>query len=98
MVLESSGFRVHSVSSFVRVQEEKVRQFDLVLICHSVEEDRSAALAAYLKTIHPGLQILRFSRTYGGSANYGRYIAPSRPEELLREVNWIFEGVSLANK
>jgi hypothetical protein len=63
MVLESSGYEVHSFSSDELIEDEITLQCDLLqcnlaILCHSIEPERAEELANRLRRLKPSLPLL----------------------------------------
>jgi hypothetical protein len=94
MVLASAGYVVLSMSSTELLNERRVQQTNLAVICHSVLSKRAARVAQTLHRIHPGLPILRLgdsSPEPNGSYEF-TFDFPPRPEVLLRTLELLLSG------
>lgn len=58
MVLESSGYEVHSFSSVELIEDEITLQCNLAILCHSIEPERAEELASRLRRLKPSLPLL----------------------------------------
>lgn len=89
-ILEGAGYTVRSVRSDVVVEELFLRGIELVLLCHTVTEDRVSRIRASLMRLAPQIPVLLISSLASLANPRGDRgepaTVPARPAALLGAV------------
>jgi hypothetical protein len=87
LLLLKDGYKTESIQSNTALSVNRVRSFDLALICRSVNRERAVPLVEMLRRVHPAIQILA-SKLLDSSPELcdADLEVPSGPQALLNEI------------
>lgn len=90
MVLQQAGYIVTEVQSDREaLRRLRCAKFDLMLICHTVPEREQARLAAAVRLLQPGLQIVNIRSAVHHSSNENCVTVDSIAPALLTDLSRI---------
>jgi hypothetical protein len=92
LVLEAAGYEVRSMRSQMVTEEELAIPVDLLILCHTVNIRRAAAIATVARRFHPDVRLLTLTKieslSSGRSIEHAR-ISTALPDALLAAVSQI---------
>ena len=99
LLLVSDGYQTESITSNAVVSADRVRSFDIVLICRSVEPERAMALADMMRKYNPNIRILTISRLENRPERFDADLeTASGPEPVLEACRKLCSELSARNE
>jgi hypothetical protein len=95
LVLETGGYKVHSLNSEVLLSCSSLAPFDLALLCHTLPPVERPNILCALRRLQPGARILSLDGPVTQLLSHSEDVptAPSRPEALLLRIDGLMHGL-----
>ena len=98
LLLSNDGYEAESITSNTPLSVARVRSFDIVVMCRSVEPERATTLAEMLRRYNPDIRILAISQLEKRPEYVDADIEiPSGPEPVLEACRKLREEISTRN-
>ena len=85
LLLQSCGHDVTSVSSAFHVEDNLIRSFDLLILCHTINSDR-LNIANTIQATHPRITTLFLTRAHSATPSDGLQTTEPTPTMLLDKI------------
>jgi DNA-binding response OmpR family regulator len=98
MVLESEGHQVRSIPSRSATEAELSAEFDVVVLCHGLREERVKEITAALQRLNPRVRIVALTKFESGMMDHiGNLVrSAANPRSLLSAVSQLANRQSSA--
>jgi hypothetical protein len=99
LLLARDGYETESVTSNTALSVDRVRSFDIALICRSVEAERAMDLTDMLRQYNPNIRILTISPLENRPERFHADLEiPSGPEPVLEACRKLCNQMSARNE